>query len=80
MEPKELKENFISQLEKIEGEISKLRAALAQRQELAVKLQGAIEAMQIQLGENPGEADESGVVDEAVAEPLEPVAPGEVPN
>lgn len=80
MDPKELKENFSSQLERIEGEISRLRTALAQRQELAVKLQGAIEAMQIQLGENPGEVNESGVVEEAVAEPLEPVNPAEAPN
>lgn len=71
MEPKNLKETFASQLEKIETEISKLQTALAQRQELAIKLQGAIEAMQIQLGENPGQIDESGVVEEIVSEPLE---------
>lgn len=66
MNPTELKENFTSQLEKIEKEVIQLRNALAQRQELAVKLQGAIEAMQIQLGETPGAEDE--VVEQAVAE------------
>lgn len=75
MEPKELKENFTSQLEKLEKEIGQLRTALAQRQELAIKLQGAIEAMQLQLGEEPGAGAgaEGEVVTEAVAE----VVPGE---
>lgn len=74
MEPQSLKENFSSQLEKLEDEISKLRRALAQRQELAIKLQGAIEAMQLQLGEEPGaESAESDVVEEAVAAPTEVV-------
>jgi len=54
MEPQELKENFKTQLEKLRQEIEQLRSALAQRQELAIKLQGAIEAMQLQLGEEPG--------------------------
>jgi hypothetical protein len=71
MEPQSLKENFSSQLEKLEDEISKLRRALAQRQELAIKLQGAIEAMQIQLGEEPGTEDD--VVEEAVTSPDEAV-------
>jgi hypothetical protein len=56
MEPTALKENFTAQLEKLEKEISQLRSALAQRQELAIKLQGAVEAMQLQLGEEPGGA------------------------
>lgn len=69
MEPKDLKENFSSQLEKIEKEISQLRQALAQRQELAIKLQGAIEAMQLQIGEVPGAPEvESEVVSEAITE------------
>ena len=67
MNPQELKENFISQLEKLEKEIGQLRNALAQRQELAVKLQGAIEAMQLQLGEQPGGNSEPEAVNEAVA-------------
>jgi hypothetical protein len=71
MEPQSLKENFSSQLEKLEDEINKLRRALAQRQELAIKLQGAIEAMQIQLGEEPGTEDD--VVEEAVTSPTEVV-------
>jgi hypothetical protein len=66
MEPTALKENFTAQLEKLEKEITQLRQALAQRQELSIKLQGAIEAMQIQLGEEPGVTDESEVVTEAV--------------
>ena len=76
MEPKDLKENFTSQLEKLEKEISQLRSALAQRQELAIKLQGAIEAMQLQLGEEPGgdgASAEGDVVEEAVAATTEVV-------
>lgn len=74
MEPTALKENFTSQLEKIEKEITQLRTALAQRQELAVKLQGAIEAMNLQLGET-GMGGEPEAVTEAVAEAPEAEAP-----
>ena len=75
MEPTSLKENFTAQLEKLEKEIDQLRTALAQRQELAIKLQGAIEAMQLQLGEEPGS---TGVEDaEAVAEAMATEVPGE---
>ena len=77
MEPKDLKENFTAQLEKLEKEISQLRTALAQRQELALKLQGAVEAMQLQLGEEPGAGGEGDAVEEAVAAPAEVVT--EVP-
>lgn len=73
MEPTTLKENFTSQLEKLEKEIGQLRTALAQRQELAIKLQGAIEAMQLQLGEEPGASGEGEAVEEAVAAPTEVV-------
>jgi len=74
MEPTTLKENFTAQLEKLEKEITQLRTALAQRQELALKLQGAVEAMQLQLGEEPGGAgDEGEAVEEAVAAPTEVV-------
>lgn len=69
MEPIALKENFTAQLEKLEKEISQLRNALAQRQELAIKLQGAIEAMQLQLGEEPG-AGAKGAEPEAVTEAM----------
>ena len=68
MEPKDLKENFTSQLEKLEKEIGQLRTALAQRQELALKLQGAVEAMQLQLGEEPGATAEPEAVTEATVE------------
>lgn len=74
MEPTALKENFTSQLEKLEKEIGQLRQALAQRQELAIKLQGAIEAMQLQLGEEPGAANAEG---DAVTEAMAEVVPGE---
>lgn len=77
MEPNELKENFTAQLEKLEKEIGQLRQALAQRQELAIKLQGAIEAMQLQLGEQPG-GGEADAVTEAVSAPTEVVT--EVPG
>lgn len=61
MEPTTLKENFTSQLEKLEKEIGQLRTALAQRQEFAIKLQGAIEAMQLQLGEKHAPSKQSGI-------------------
>ena len=61
MEPKELKENFTAQLEKIVKEIDQLRGQLAQRQELALKLQGAIEAMALQL---PDEAQYESTTEE----------------
>ena len=69
MEPTELKTNFTEQLEKLNTEIGQLRQALGQRQELAVKLTGAIEAMQLQLGEEPG----AGPEPEAVAAATEVV-------
>jgi hypothetical protein len=69
MEPTELKTNFTEQLEKLNKEIGQLRQALAQRQELALKLQGAVEAMQLQLGEEPG----AEVEPEAVAAATEVV-------
>jgi hypothetical protein len=73
MEPKELKENFASQLEKLDREIGQLRQALAQRQELALKLQGAVEAMNLQLGETGVAGTEPEAVAEAMA--TEPEAP-----
>ncbi len=76
MEPTELKTNFTEQLEKLNTEIGQLRQALAQRQELAFKLQGAVEAMQLQLGEEPGvEAEPEAVA--AATEVVEETA--EVP-
>jgi hypothetical protein len=75
MDPKELKENFTGQLEKIQAEIIKLRDALAQRQELALKLQGAIEAMAIQLPPEEGAEDAEGAES---AEDFASVTPTEV--
>lgn len=74
MEPTALKENFTAQLEKLEKEIGQLRTALAQRQELAIKLQGAIEAMQLQLGEEP---DATGAEGDAVTDAMAEVVPDE---
>lgn len=54
MDPKDLKENFSAQLEKAQGELNQLRQALAQREALVLKLQGAVEAMAIQLPEEEG--------------------------
>ncbi len=54
MDPKELKENFTTQLEKATGELTQLRQAVAQREALILKLQGAIEAMAIQLPPEEG--------------------------
>ena len=68
MEPKELKENFTAQLEKIVKEIDQLRAQLGQRQELALKLQGAIEAMQLQLPDEAPEATDEGTEEVPLAE------------
>ena len=65
MDPKELKDNFTAQLEKAQGELSQLRQALAQREALVLKLQGAVEAMVIQL---PPEEEE--VVAEGEEVPL----------
>ena len=65
MDPKELKDNFTAQLEKAQGELSQLRQALAQREALVLKLQGAVEAMVIQL---PPEEEE--VVTEGEEVPL----------
>lgn len=69
MEPKTLKENFVSQLEKIEREVTQLQAALKQRQDYSIKLRGAIEAMQLQMGEQPGEQNEEVSVVEEVLNP-----------
>lgn len=71
MDPKELKENFSGQLEKVQAEIIKLRDALAQRQELALKLQGAIEAMTLQLPEEEQQSEGDG--EEASFAPTEVV-------
>jgi hypothetical protein len=57
MDPKELKDNFTAQLEKAQTELNQLRQALSQREALVLKLQGAVEAMAIQLPEEATEAD-----------------------
>ena len=57
MNPKELKDNFTAQLEKAQGELAQLRQALAQREALVLKLQGAVEAMALQLPEEEQDAE-----------------------
>lgn len=57
MDPKELKDNFTAQLEKAQGELNQLRQVLSQREALVLKLQGAVEAMSIQLPEEPTEGE-----------------------
>lgn len=51
MNPKELKGNFSAQLEKAQSELTQLRQAVLQRESVILKLQGAIEAMDLQLSE-----------------------------
>ncbi len=64
MDPKELKENFTAQLEKAQGELIQLRQAVAQREALVLKLQGAIEAMALQLPEEEGAEGDTEVTEE----------------
>lgn len=47
MTPEQLLENFKTQQQTVADEIRKLDAELAQKKELYVKLQGAIEGLQI---------------------------------
>lgn len=61
MNPKELKDNFTAQLEKAQGELAQFRQVLAQREALVLKLQGAVEAMSIQLPEEE-QSEESAEV------------------
>jgi uncharacterized protein YPO0396 len=67
MDPKDLKENFSAQLEKAQSELNQFRQALAQREALVLKLQGAVEAMAIQLPE-----DEEAVESEVEEVPFAP--------
>lgn len=72
--PEQLLENFKSQQNQLMDEIRKLDAELAQKKELYVKLQGAIEGISIlnpeaaKSLEKPPEAPEAS--DEAVAEAM----------
>lgn len=60
MDPKELKDNFTAQLEKAQVELNQFRQALSQREALVLKLQGAVEAMAIQLPDEAPEGPEGG--------------------
>ena len=68
MDPKELKDNFTAQLEKAQGELAQLRQAVAQREALVLKLQGAIEAMALQLPEETSEGGEGGTEEVPLAQ------------
>lgn len=59
MTPEQLLENFQAQKTRVAEEARTLENELAQKKELYLKLQGAIEAMQLQLG---GEASETEAV------------------
>lgn len=67
--PEQLLENFKNQQAQVMEEIRKLDVELAQRRELFVKLQGAIEGMQILSPEEQSAAVEP----EVVTEPAESV-------
>lgn len=68
MEPATLRENFTTQFENAISEIKNLEAQLVAKRELALKLKGALEAIDIM--DPPPEPEETA---EAVAE-AEPVA------
>jgi hypothetical protein len=53
MDPQELKDNFSSQLDKARSELDRLRKAVAQREAHVLKLEGAVEAMDLQLSSLP---------------------------
>lgn len=57
MDPQELKDNFTSQLDKARVELERLRKALAQREALVLKLEGAVEAMELQLPTPPADPE-----------------------
>ena len=67
MTPEQLLENFKTQRQTVADEIRKLDAELAQKKELYVKLQGAIEGLTLL---NPEEAEAEPADAEVVAEAL----------
>ncbi len=67
MTPEQLLENFKTQQAQVAEEIRKLDTELAQKKELYVKLQGAIEGLTLL---NPEEAEAEPADTEVVAEAL----------
>ena len=67
MTPEQLLENFKTQQAQVAEEIRKLATELAQKKELYVKLQGAIEGLTLL---NPEEAEAEPADAEVVAEAL----------
>ena len=67
MTPEQLLENFKTQQQTVADEIRKLDTELAQKKELYVKLQGAIEGLTLL---NPEEAEAEPADAEVVAEAL----------
>jgi hypothetical protein len=70
MTPEQLLENFKTQQQTVMEEIRKLDAELAQKKELYVKLQGAIEGLELlnpQEESNETPAADAEVVTEALA-------------
>lgn len=73
MTPEQLLENFKSQQSQLADDIRKLDVELAQKKELYIKLQGAIEGLEIlnPPSEEPEESEEAQSADtEVVAEAL----------
>ena len=70
MTPEQLLENFKNQQQTVMEEIRKLDAELAQKKELYVKLQGAIEGLTILAPEEESETETTTVPDAAVTEAL----------
>jgi hypothetical protein len=70
MTPDQLLENFKTQQAQVADEIRKLDAELAQKKELYVKLQGAIEGLTLLNPEEESGTETATLPDEAVVEAL----------
>jgi L-serine deaminase len=68
MTPEQLLENFQAQKTRVAEEARNLENELAQKKELYLKLQGAIEAMQLQLGGEASGTEAVPVATEVVTE------------
>ncbi len=70
MTPEQLLENFKTQQQTVMEEIRKLDAELTQKKELYVKLQGAIEGLELLNPQEESETETVTVPDVAVTEAL----------
>ncbi len=70
MTPEQLLENFKTQQQTVMEEIRKLDAELAQKKELYIKLQGAIEGLDLLNPKEESETETVTVPDVAVTEAL----------